>query len=91
MRVVPEPTNPVNQRAVAIRSIDGLLLAGYVPDDELDDFLATIPLPIVGIIVWEAFTWRPRVRKSLIALVGPSISLRMIPASGVPAEQAGEA
>lgn len=86
--LVPEPDNPVNPRAIAVRSADGRYLAGYVPDDELDRIWSTEPTPREGIIVWEQFSWRPRIRKGLIALVGPTVELRMVPSSRLAAEAA---
>jgi hypothetical protein len=63
-------------------------VAGYVPDDELDRIWSTEPMPGQGIVVWEQFSWRPRIRKGLIALVGPTVELRMVPSSQVAAEAA---
>lgn len=88
VRLVPEPANPVNPRAITIRSADGRYLAGYVPDDELDRIWSMEPMPGEGIVVWEQFSWRPRIRKGLIALVGPTVELRMVPSAQVAAEAA---
>ena len=91
VRLVPEPTNPVGPDAIAVRSWDGRLLAGYVPEDSLAKIQSTLPAPTVGLVVWDNYTWRPRTRKGLRLLVGPSVGVRMIPALKVPAEQARRA
>lgn len=78
VRLVAEPTNPVDPRAIAVRSPDGKLLAGYVPADDLDRIIATRPPPVGGLVVWENFTWRPRRRMGIRILVGPSVRLGLI-------------
>lgn len=88
VRLVAEPTNPVDPDAIAVRTWDGRLLAGYVPEDSLAKIQTTLPTPTMALVVWENFTWRPRTRIGLRLLVGPSVSVRMIPASKVSAEQA---
>lgn len=79
IRLVAEPTNPVDRRAIAVRSADGKLLAGYVPADDLDRIIETRPAPVGGLVVWENFTWRPRRRMGIRILIGPSVRLGLIP------------
>ena len=81
VRVVADPTNPVNPRAIAIRSADGRYLAGYVPDAELDEAWDGLRLPAPGLIVWEHFTWRPRKRIGLRVVAGPAVALTLVPAN----------
>jgi hypothetical protein len=88
VRLVPEPTNPVNPAALAVRSWDGRYLAGYVPDDDLAKVRAAVPAAVMGLVVWERWTSGPRVRRSLRILVGPTVGLTLVPAEAVPAEQA---
>ncbi|HEY8867896.1 MAG TPA: hypothetical protein VIM30_00735 [Candidatus Limnocylindrales bacterium] len=88
VQLAPEPGNPVNPSAIAIRSLDGRYLAGYVPDDDLDRIHATIPAPRVGLVVWDHWTWRPHVRLGLRILVGPSIHVQLIDTAASAAEQA---
>ncbi len=75
VRVIPEPSNPVDKRAIAICSLDGRRVAGYIPSDDLDRIWTTTPFPREGVIVWENFTWRPRTRIGLRAVIGPSVDL----------------
>lgn len=88
VRLVPEPTNPVNPNAIAVRSADGRYLGGYIPDDELDGMHGAVPAPVEGLVVWEHSTWRPRVRIGMKLLVGPSVALRLIPELEAAAELA---
>ncbi len=86
VRLVPEPTNPVNAHAIAVRSADGRCLAGYVPEEDLEAVRGSVPTPTVGLVIWENYTWRPRQRRGVRLLIGPSVELRVIP----PAERARE-
>jgi hypothetical protein len=86
VRLVPEPTNPANPRAIAVRSGDGRLLAGYISDDELERVREGDPPATEGIVTWENFTWRPRTRIGLRILIGPRVSLAVVPASKARAE-----
>jgi len=79
VQLIPEPTNPVDPRAIAIRSADGRLTAGYVPAEDLDRLAEVQPPPRVGLVVWENFTWRPRVRLGLRLLIGPNIRIQLVP------------
>ena len=86
VRLVAEPMNPVDPRAIAVRSADGKLLAGYVPADELDRIIATRPAPVGGLVVWENFTWRPRRRVGIRILIGPSVRLGLVPSAATERE-----
>ncbi len=88
VRLVPEPTNEYDPAAIAFRSADGRYLAGYVSREDNPGLRATRPEPSVGVVVWEHHSFRPRVRKGLIALVGPSVALRVVSARDVPGEAA---
>lgn len=88
VRLVPDPSNPVDPRAIAIRSADGRRLAGYVPADDLARLGAVEPAPVVGLVVWEHWTWRPRTRIGIRLLVGPTVELQLIPPELAAAEQA---
>ena len=88
VRLVAEPTNPVDPRAIAVRSADGRLLAGYIPADDLDRISTTRPAPVGGLVVWENFTWRPRRRLGLRILIGPSVRLELIPSGDAEREAA---
>ena len=88
VRLVPEPTNRYDPRAIAIRSADGRYCAGYVPAEELDEVLAAQPASTVGIVTWENFTWRPRRRIGIRLVIGPSISLTLVPPNRIAAERA---
>jgi hypothetical protein len=88
VRLVPEPSNPVDPNAIAVRSNDGSEFAGYVPADELAKVREASPLPGVGLVVWDNHTWRPRKRIGMRVLMGPSVALRLIPPGQVPAERA---
>jgi hypothetical protein len=77
----------VNQAAIAARSWDGRYLAGYIPDDDLAKVRATDPPSNVGLVVWERWTLGPRVRRSIRIVIGPSVSLALVPMQDVPAEQ----
>lgn len=79
VRLVAEPDNPEDPRAISVRSADRSLLAGYIPADDLDRVIGTEPSPAVGLIVWENFTWRPRRRMGIRILIGPSVRLGLIP------------
>lgn len=88
VRLVAEPNNPVDPRAIAVRSVDGRLLAGYVPADDLDRIIATRPAPVGGLVVWENYTWRPRRRMGIRILIGPSVRLGLIPSGATEREAA---
>jgi hypothetical protein len=88
VRLVPEPTNPVDPNAIAVCSNDRSTVAGYVPADELAKVREASPLPGVGLIVWENFTWRPRRRIGIRVVMGPSVALRLVPPAQVPSERA---
>ena len=88
VRLVPEPANPADPRAVAVRSADGRYLAGYLPADELDEVWAARLASSVGLVTWENFTWRPRQRIGLILLIGPDVKLELVPANRQGAERA---
>ncbi len=81
VRLVPEPSNPYDRNAIAVRSADGRYHAGYVPAEDLEEVRAAQPAPTVGLVAWENFTWRPRVRIGLRLLIGPSVSLHLVPAN----------
>ena len=81
VRLVPEPSNPYDPNAIAIRSADGRYHAGYVPAADLDGVRTAQPAPAVGLVAWENFTWRPRERIGLRLLIGPSVSLHVVPAN----------
>lgn len=84
--LVPEPVNRVHREAIAVRSPDGRLLGGYVADDELAKLRATSPPPTAGLVVWERWTWRKGERTGLRLLVGPSVSLSLVPLTAADAE-----
>ena len=84
----PDPANPVNPNALAIWSSDGRYLAGYVPEDDLERIRAATPRPVVGLVVWDHWTWRPRTRLGIRILLGPSIQLVTVKSGAVPAERA---
>lgn len=88
VRLVPEPNNPKDRRAIAVRSVDGRRLAGYVPADRLDDMWATRPAPQVGLIVWDHYSGPVRERLGLYVVAAPSIELRMVPPQYSEAERA---
>jgi hypothetical protein len=88
VRLVSEPTNPVNPHAVAVRSADGRELAGYVSDDELERVRALVPPASVGLVVWENYRWRPRERTGMRLVIGPSVQLDLVPVGREPAERA---
>jgi hypothetical protein len=79
VRLVPEPSNAYDPNAIAIRSADGRYHAGYVPAEDLDGVRAVQPAPTVGLVAWENFTWRPRQRIGIRLLIGPSVSLHVVP------------
>lgn len=54
LRIVPEPTNPVNRDALAIHAADGSQL-GYVYDDDLSNVGAALTRGWVAVSAWE---WR---------------------------------
>lgn len=87
VRLVPEPSNPVDPNAIAVYCNDRSALAGYVPADDLTKVREATPLPGVGLVVWENFTWRPRKRIGMRVLIGPSVALRPIPAAQARAER----
>jgi hypothetical protein len=88
VRLIPEPTNPVNHDALAVRSWNGRFLGGYVPDDDLPTIRAAHPAADVGLVVWERWTLEPWVRRSIRLLVGPVIGLRLVPEADAPDERA---
>lgn len=88
VRLVPEPTNPVDPRAIAIVSADGRHRAGHVPADELDEILDARPVPTVGLVTWDNFTWRPRTRIGMRLLIGPNVRLALVPDRQVARERA---
>jgi len=88
VKLVPEPTNPVNPAAIAARSWDGRYLAGYIPDDDLAKVRATDPPSVMGLVVWERWTVGPRIRRSIRIVIGATVSFAMVPAREVPAERA---
>ena len=51
VRLVPEPTNPIDPDAIAVHSNDRSAVAGYVPADELAKVREASPLPGVGLVV----------------------------------------
>ena len=88
VRLVPEPNNPKDRRAIAIRSADGRRLAGYVPADRLDEIWSTRPAPQVGLVVWDHYSGPVRERLGLYVVAAPSIELRLIPPQYLEAERA---
>jgi hypothetical protein len=88
VQLASEPTNQVNPNAIAIRSLEGRYHAGYVFDEDLERIQATEPTPVVGLVVWEHGSRRPRKRFGLRILVGPSIHVELISAVAAPAERA---
>lgn len=88
VRLVPEPNNPKDRRAIAVRSADGRRLAGYVPADRLDDIWATRPAPQIGLVVWDHYSGPIRERLGLYVVAAPSIELRMVPPQYLEAERA---
>lgn len=71
VQLIPEPNNPKDRRAIAVRSADGRRLAGYVPADRLDDMWATRPAPKVGLVVWDHYSGPVRKRLGLYVLAAP--------------------
>jgi hypothetical protein len=88
VRLVPEPNNPKDRRAIAVRSPDGHRLAGYVPADRLDDIWATRPNPQIGLVVWDHYQGPVRERLGLYVVAAPSIELRLVPPQDLEAERA---
>jgi hypothetical protein len=88
VRLVPEPNNPKDRRAIAVRSADARRLAGYVPADRLDEIWSVCPSPQVGIVVWDHYLGPPRERIGLYVLAAPSIELRLVPPQQREAESA---
>jgi HIRAN domain len=88
VRLVPEPNNPKDRRAIAVRSADGRRLAGYVPADRLDDIWSTHPAPQVGLVVWDHYSGPVRERLGLYVVAAPSIELRLVPPQYLEAERA---
>jgi tetratricopeptide (TPR) repeat protein len=78
VRLIPEPTNPVDRRAIAIRASSGQL-CGYVPTHLLGEFWAMNPAPRQGLIVSDEYTDPPRARTRLWVLAAPSIAYRTMP------------
>jgi hypothetical protein len=79
VRVVPEPTNPVDPNALAIRSADGRFLAGYVPAGELMRIRSVQPSPVMGVFLWEYHTSPPSVRTGLQILAAASLRIDWCP------------
>ena len=75
VRLVPEPNNPKDRRAIAVRSVDGRRLGGYVPGDRLDD-------------LWDHYSGPVRERLGLYVVAAPSIEFRLVPPQNVDAERA---
>jgi len=72
---------------IAVLSLDGERLAGYLhAPEELDPLRGTAPT--LGLVVWENVGRRPRRRKAIRILIGPSVGIVHIPASERPAEAA---
>jgi hypothetical protein len=88
VRLVPEPSNPVNPAAIAARSGDGRYLAGYIPDDDLARVRASVPAATMGLVVWERWTSGPKIRRSIRILIGPTVALALVPAQEAPTERA---
>ena len=85
VRLIPEPNNPKDRRAIAVRSADRRRLAGYLPADRLDDIWATRPAPQVGLVVWDHYSGPIRERLGLYIVAAPSIEL---PPQNLEAERA---
>ncbi len=88
VRLVPEPTNKKDRRAIAIRSADGRRLAGYVPADRLDELWSMRPAPQVGLIAWDKYIGPPRERVALYVIAAPTVELRVVPFQQAEAERA---
>jgi hypothetical protein len=88
VRLVPEPTNRKDRRAIAVRSVDGSLLAGYVPADRLDELWSMRPPPQAGLVSWDHYLGPFHERVGIYVLAAPTIELRMVPPQYVEQERA---
>jgi hypothetical protein len=88
VRLVPEPTNKKDRRAIAVRSANGGRLAGYVPADRLDELWSMRPAPQVGLVAWDKYIGPPRERVALYVIAAPTIELRVVPFVQAEAERA---
>lgn len=88
VRLVPEPTNKKDRRAIAIWSADGRRLAGYVPKDRLDELWSMRPAPQTGLVAWDNYIGPPRERVGLYVIAAPTIELRVVPFQYAEAERA---
>ena len=71
VRLVPEPDNPYDRNAIAVRSADGRLMAGYVPRGDAA-WCHRHGGAFTGVVVWEYRAARDvRDRRGLRVLIAP--------------------
>lgn len=76
VELIPEPDNPYDGNAIAVRSLDRRYKAGYIPRDATEHVRRMVDNgPIAALVQWEQRTPGATQRQRLRLLIGPATCL----------------